>query len=522
MRRIALIVAGLIALMAIVASGAWGDGNGNDDGDYLVRAYFDNAGFVVTGEEVRIAGANVGSVQEVDVSRPGEAVTEDGSEDPGKAVIVMKIDDGGFQDFLTDASCLIRPQSLLGEKYVDCEPTQKRAPGSEPPPPLEQIPDGDIGAGQYRLPLENNGKQVDLDLINNITRQPEQERFRLIINDLGAGLAARGDELADVLRRANPALRETDEVLSQLAAQNKELAQLAADSDTILTPLAREREHIAGFIRNATIAGEASAERRDDIVLGFQRFPEALNQLQLTMVELRKFAEAGTPLMQDLETAAPGFTGATEALRPFSKAGTGALLSLGRAAEQAGPDLAASDGVIRDLRTLGLASTPGNKELNKVLKTFRKTNGIKHLMAFLLNTTNVFNGFDNFGHYLRAQLQITNCVEYVTAPTTGCDAGFVSPTEQQAPSGPPTEATLRGDGLPGVEDGDWNADGKIDEVDQILAPDDADGDGEPDSGPTFGPSSDSSDSSDSTDPDENGTGDLFEWLTGDGLNGGGK
>ena len=32
----------------------------------------------------------------------------------------------------------------------------------------------------------------------------------------------------------------------------------------------------------------------------------------------------------------------------------------------------------------------------------------------------------------------------------------------------------------------------------------------------------SSDSSDSTDPDENGTGDLFEWLTGDGLNGGGK
>ncbi len=113
--------------MAMVASGAWGDGNGNDDGDYLVRAYFDNAGFVVTGEEVRIAGA-LGSVQEVRVSRPGEAVTEDGSEDPGKAVIVLKIDDGGFQNFLTDASCLIRPQSLLGEKYVDCEPTMPRAP----------------------------------------------------------------------------------------------------------------------------------------------------------------------------------------------------------------------------------------------------------------------------------------------------------------------------------------------------------------------------------------------------------
>lgn len=507
MRRIVLIFAGLFAAMALVVSGAWG-GDGGDGGDYSVRAYFDNAGFVVNGEEVRIAGARVGSVEDVDVARPGEAVNEDGSEDPGKAVIVMKIDNGGFQDFLSDASCLIRPQSLLGEKYVDCEPTQPRAPGSEPPPPLEQIPDGEIGAGQYRLPLQNNGKQVDLDLINNITRQSETDRFRLIINDLGAGLAARGEDLEEVIRRADPALRETDEVLAQLAAQNKQLAQLAVDSDTILGPLARERSHLAGFIRNATIAGEASAERRNDIVLGFQRFPEALNQLQLTMVQLRRFAEAATPVATDLRIAAPGFTGATEALQPFSKAGTGALLSLGRATEAAGPDLAASSPVVRDLHTLADATTPGAKELNKVLKTLRKTNGITDLMKFILNTSNVFNGFDQFGHYLRAQILITNCVDYVTAPTTGCDAGFVAPTESSAPAPAPTKATLRGEGLPGVTDGDWNGDGVIDETDQILAPDDADGDGKNDEQPSFGPAS--------TDLGENGTADLLQFLTGDG------
>lgn len=510
MRRIVLIILGLVAAMTLIATGAWGDGNGDSDGDYLVRAYFDNAGFVVTGEEVRIAGARVGSVQAVDVARPGEAVTEDGSEDPGKAVIVLEIDDGGFQDFLSDASCLIRPQSLLGEKYVDCEPTQPRAPGSEPPPPLEQIPDGDIGAGEYRLPLENNGKQVDLDLINNITRQPESERFRLIINDLGAGLAARGEDLEEVIRRADPALRETDLLLSQLAEQNQQLAQLAVDSDTILSPLARERQHLAGFIRNATIAGQASAERRDDIVLGFQRFPEALEQLQMTMVELRRFAEAATPVATNLRIAAPGFTGATEALQPFSKAGTGALLSLGRATEAAGPDLAASAGVIRDLRTLADAATPGNKALRKLLKTFRKTNGITALMKTLLNTSNVFNGFDQYGHYLRANIQITNCVDYVTAPTTGCDAGFVPPTATSAPAPAPTAATLRGEGLPGVTDGDWNGDGKIDETDQILAPEDADGDGKPDQDTAFGPASTS------TDPNQNGTADLLQFLTGDG------
>lgn len=520
MRRIALIFIGLVAAMAFIASSAWSDGNGNSDGDYLVRAYFDNAGFVVNGEDVRIAGATVGSVQDVDVSRPGEAVTEDGAEDPGKGVIVLNITDGGFQNFLTDASCLIRPQSLLGEKYVECQPTQARAPGSEPPPPLEQIPDGDIGAGEYRLPLENNGKQVDLDLINNITRQPESERFRLIINDLGAGLAARGEDLSEVIRRADPALRETDEVLAQLADQNKQLAQLAVDSDAILGPLARERESLAGFIRNATIAGEASAERRNDIVLGFQRFPEALNQLEQTMVELRKFAEAGTPVASDLRVAAPGFTGATEALQPFSKAGTGALLSLGRATEAAGPDLASSSPVIKDLRKLGLASTPGNKELKRVLTTFRKTDGITSLMDFFLNTSNVFNGFDQFGHYLRAQILITNCVEYEIDFTTGCNANFIEgggfPGAVPASAAPAQENKLSqairdGVGLPGVEDGDWNADGVVDETDAILAPDDADGDGVEDKAPSF-----DEDKSDTSDPQENGTADLFNFLTGDG------
>ena len=110
--------------------------------------------------------------------------------------------------------------------------------------------------------------------------------------------------------------QQTDEVLRQLAEQNKQLAQLAADSDTILAPLARERTHLAGFIRNATVAGEASAERRDDIALGFKRFPPALEQLQLTMVQLRRFAEEGIPVATNLHEAAPGFTGATKALRP--------------------------------------------------------------------------------------------------------------------------------------------------------------------------------------------------------------
>src|SRR5919106_4461653 len=235
MRRLALIacaVAGGIGLL--VAGPAASD----DGGPYEVRAIFDNASFLVTGEEVRIAGAKVGTVAEVDVTRPDETVSlEDGPRDePGKAAIVMRIDDPAFQDFREDASCLIQPQSLLGEKFVGCRVTQPRASGTEPPPPLGEIPDGQPGAGQRLLPLENNGKAVDLDLVNNIIREPYADRFRLILNDLGAGLAARGDDLAEIVERSNPALRQTDRVLAILAQQSQALADLAANGDRVLEP----------------------------------------------------------------------------------------------------------------------------------------------------------------------------------------------------------------------------------------------------------------------------------------------
>ena len=80
---------------------------------------------MVSGEEVRVAGATVGEIESVGVTMPGEVDSyKDGKPQavPGKAVIAMKIEDPGFQDFRSDASCLIRPQSLIGEKFVDCTP----------------------------------------------------------------------------------------------------------------------------------------------------------------------------------------------------------------------------------------------------------------------------------------------------------------------------------------------------------------------------------------------------------------
>ena len=422
MRRIVATLA-LLAAASLVVFGQAASGSGSS---YEVRAIFDNGSFLVPGERVRVAGADVGSIDSVDVTTPGDWASQSCLEtpksstcdDPGKAVVVLKITDAGFQDFRRDASCLIRPQSLLGEKYVDCDPTQPRPPGTEAPPPLTVLPDDQPGAGQRFLPLENNGQEVDLDLVNNIMRQPYADRFRLILNELGAGLAARGNTLDAIIKRADPALQQTDRVLAVLAAQNHQLARLAQDSDTILTPLVRERTHLAGFINNANTAAQATAERSADLESGLQKFPAALHELRLTMTKLRGFSEQATPVFSEFRTGAPAIARATEALGPFAHAATPALTTLGTAAAESQQPLVNSNPILRKVSTLAKKSGPGAKSLNNVLASLRKTGGFKYLMNFLFNTTGGVNGYDQYGHFLRAFLTIPpGCTTLVTTPT---------------------------------------------------------------------------------------------------------
>src|SRR5262249_61908718 len=129
------------------------------------------------------------------------------------------------------AACTVRPENLIGEPLVARKPTQQPAVGTNPPPELNKIDRGP-GKGQYLLPVTNTMKTVDIDLIGDTMREPERQRLSLILNELGTGVAGRGKDLNEVIRRANPALQETDKVLAILAQQNNVLEQLATNSDT--------------------------------------------------------------------------------------------------------------------------------------------------------------------------------------------------------------------------------------------------------------------------------------------------
>jgi phospholipid/cholesterol/gamma-HCH transport system substrate-binding protein len=480
MRRLLATIAIVAACTGLVVAGTAGSEAG---GDYLVRGIFDNGGFIVPGEDVRVAGANVGTVESVDVTDKDEIASLEGGPHavPGKAVVVMRITDAGFQDFRHDASCLIRPQSLIGEKNIDCQVTEPRAPDSEPPPPLKQIPDGEPGSGQFLLPLENNGKAVDLDLVNNIQRLPFAQRFRLIINDLGAGLASRGADLNEIVRRADPALRQFDRVLAILAAQNHALAKLNSDSDAILAPLARERTHVAGFIDTAGETAEASAEHSADIERGLAKFPRTLNQLRLTMRDLGGFSREANPVFEDFGKAAPSLAVASRQLAPFATATNISLRSLGDAAEQAGPLLVEADPTIVKLRDLARAGARPLKNLGLLTKSLRQTKGFDKLMKFIYNNVGWSNGFDQFGHLLRENFLSTNCIDYASVPAAECKANWKAAKSTSSVARTPTMGELSRLLALKQPNGGARAREHRSEADQVQAAKEAAGNGKSDS-----------------------------------------
>jgi len=397
-----LIVAALAALFLVTRQ---------EDDAYRVRAIFDNAGFLIPDEDVKVAGVKVGSVEEIEVTPEL------------KAAVVLRIDEPAYQDFRADARCMVRPQSLIGEKYVECEPTQKRGVGSEPPGELAVIEDGP-GEDQRLLPVENTERAVDLDLLNNVMREPYRERLSIIVNELGIGLAGRGEDLNDVIRRANPALREVDEVLRLLAKQNDELESLAVDGDTIMQPLARERTRVSSAIDNMSAVAEATAERRADLEANFERLPRFLRELRPTMTRLGALSDEMTPVLADLGDVAPDINRFLLELGPFSQAGIPALDSLGEASKIGTPAVENSVPVVRDLRTFANAARPVGKTLAEVLVSFQRNDGIERLMDYIFFQVAAVNGFDSFGHYLRAGLIVNQCSNYAVDPTGGCSANF--------------------------------------------------------------------------------------------------
>src|SRR3954465_9941528 len=193
-RALAVIVVLLGAsALAVFATGA----SNSKSTDYWVE--FDDAFGLIKGGDLKIAGVRAGKIGALKIDRKTY-----------HALVQIKITKSGFGSIRTDVTCQARPQSLIGEYFIDCQPGTS---------PTELKPGSTI-------PVTRTSSVVAPDLVNNVLRMPYRQRFSIIVSSLGAAVAGNAQNLNDAIRRASPALQQTDKVLNILAQQNQVIANL--------------------------------------------------------------------------------------------------------------------------------------------------------------------------------------------------------------------------------------------------------------------------------------------------------
>lgn len=418
----------LLALVFVARAVVAVAGFGGSESGYRVRAVFDSGSGLRTGMEVRVSGLRVGTLRSVELDQSDPALP--------RAVAVLDITDRSVANFRADARCAIRSASLLGDRVIDCRPTQPRTAGAPAPPPLPG----------RRLPVTQTSSPVDPDLFLDIFRLPVRQRLSIVINELGAGLAGNGAALRDAVRRADPAFLQLDRVLATLTSQRRALARLVRSSDRVLAPLARERRHLAGLATHGDRLLRAVALRRASLRETFRRLPAFLDQLRPTLHALDGFSAQAGPALGDLDAAAARLSNATVALRPLAQQGTRALRELGGAADAQRKGLTEATPVLDRLTRLNAPARSVWANLNDTLASLRSGGGVERLAQAAPALGATLNGFDRYGYYARTNAIITTCTSYAARRTATCGGTFVQPAATKARSAALLDYLLGGSG----------------------------------------------------------------------------
>src|SRR3954469_12304250 len=398
MRRLLVIVLVLGAGAAAVATATAGSQDPNRP-HYTVE--LDNAFGIVNGADVKVAGVRAGHVTGMRV-------------DPRTkhALVDIAIEKAGFGSLRTDAFCETRPQSLIGEYFVDCRPgtaAQRMKPGGT-------------------IPVAHTASTIPLDLVNDIMRQPYRDRLRIILDELGAGVGGRAPDIQATVRRAVPALRETDQVLAILADQNTTLANLTHDADTVIGDLAANRKNVGRFVTETRQTAQASAERRQQIAASLQRLPTFLRELEPTMQKLGAATDAQSPALADLNQSAGQLATLLEQLPDFADASRTSFKSLAELSRDGRPDVRAARPTVDLLNQASTHMPELANNLSIVLKDLNDRNravekdprspdgkgytGFEALLQYVFDQSMAINAFDANGYMLKVNLFASECSDY--------------------------------------------------------------------------------------------------------------
>lgn len=280
--RSRLIVPGILGVIVlIVGTLILLPGAGPSGQQITVR--FDSSTGLIKGAEVRAGAVRVGTVEEVTL----------GADD--KPEVTLRLED----DYVVHegATADLRMLSQAGQlnRYVEMTSGSGRVLG-----------DGAV------LDLDSTDQPVDLDdALSTLTPEVRAD-VRSIVASLDRGLTGHGDDLSRALDHSDRALRETNELVADLAADGPALRRLVRESSALVSELAEDpqslqaaADRLAGTLAVTARRQQELGQTVDGLGPGLRGARRALDELNATTPQLRALAKDAGPAAREIRRQAP-------------------------------------------------------------------------------------------------------------------------------------------------------------------------------------------------------------------------
>ena len=332
----------VIAAVVLIGIFLFGNVGG---GGYSVSADFLNAGQLVKGNLVEVAGVKAGTVQ-------GIAITPD-----GQARIKMSID-GGYKPLPLGTKAVIRMASLTGiaNRYVELE-----MPGG---PKGRTIPNGGlIDSTQTTTP-------VDLDQLFNTLDPPTRKALQGFFKGSAAQFQNVTEQANIGFHYLNPALSTSSRLFNELNRDTPVLEHFIGDSAHLVTAVAQKRDDLSALVANLNTTTHAIGSEKASLADAIGRLPDFMRQANTTFVNVRSTLDEVNPLVNASKPVAKKLKPFLDQLQPLARDARPTVAGLNTVIARSGAD--------NDLVDLTNTLTP----LSQIAVDTAQRNGTSRLGSF--------------------------------------------------------------------------------------------------------------------------------------------
>lgn len=263
---------------------------GTGSGDHHVFVEVNDATGVTSGQKIRQAGHTVGQVGDV---RPGDRGR--------RARIELKLDDAAWP-LPRGSRMLLRWGGTVSylKRYIAVTP-------------------GPAGGGAYRdgatLPASSLAVPLEFDSLINEFTPPVRRDLQAMLNRGGQALGAAGPALGRTVRRAPPAVREADLLLSTMAANQRDLTGLVASTGSIVDAIRSADPSVETAVSGAGRTLAATAQSAGALRRTLAAAPGTFTRIRGTLAHADGTLDLATAVTRSIR---PGVTELHRTIAPLN------------------------------------------------------------------------------------------------------------------------------------------------------------------------------------------------------------